>query len=156
MLPSNFRMEHLTYNIEIQCPREIVYEIMLDSVHFKEWTSLFADGSRYEGEWKEGARMEFLVQNENGKDDGMVSHIEEIIRYEKVVIKHLAMLKDGNEIPMEKNDSIYEIYNFSSINNITRLSVEIDSKPEWTDYFNDTYPIALQKLREICEKNCQG
>ena len=67
---------------------------MLAPATYERWAAAFAEGSRFEGSWAEGARIRFV-----GPDDGcgMVSMIEANRRPAFLSILHLGMLKDGVE-----------------------------------------------------------
>lgn len=75
----------------------------------------------------------------------------------KVYIKQKTngLLQAGNEITegpeVEKWVNGFENYSFESEDNSTDLTVEIDCLDEYLDYFNESYPNALEKLKEICE-----
>ena len=45
-----------------------------------------------------------------------------------------------------------EQYTFKEHDGSTDLIVEIETTPEWEAMFNDGWPNALAKLKEICER----
>ena len=53
---------------------------------------------------------------------------------------------------VEKWANGFENYTFDENNGITIVSVDIDTTEDFLDYMNQTYPKALDKLKEICEK----
>jgi uncharacterized protein YndB with AHSA1/START domain len=144
------------FGITIQSTVEKVYKIMLEDAGYREWTSVFNPTSRYEGSWQKGSRILFLGTNHDGKAGGMVSRIRENTPNEYVSIEHLGMVKDGIEIlpgpEVESWAGILENYTFTSDDGNTFLSVDLDSNPEFESYFSETWPKALAKLKEICER----
>ena len=126
-----------------------------DKKTYEYWTSAFNPTSTYEGSWEEGSKILFIGTDENGKKGGMVSQIEEHNPAKFVSIKHYGFLDGNTEITtgeqVEKWTGGHENYSFQENNGITTLIVEIDAIDEYLDYFNNTYPIALDKLKEISE-----
>ena len=141
------------YTTVIDAPRETVWDRMLAPATYERWTTAFAEGSRYEGSWDEGARIRFL-----GPEDGsgMVSMIEANRRPAFLSILHLGMLKDGVEDTTSEAVQAWvgahENYTFSENGSGTELKVELDVAPEFKDYMNETWPKALVRLKEICEE----
>lgn len=152
-------MEKLNFKITITAPVEHVYTTMLGIQNkntYKEWTAIFNPTSTYEGAWEKGSKILFLGVDENGNKGGMVSKIDQIIKNEFVSILHYGILKNGAEVTngeeVDKWTGGHENYTFTKLATGTELSVEIDAVDEFVSYFNETYPIALEKLKEICER----
>ncbi len=151
-------MQKLTFKIEINSSAQKVYEYMLglnDKKTYESWTASFSPSSTYEGDWNKGSKMHFVGVDENGKKGGMVSEIEENIPAKFVSIRHYGFLDGDTEITtgeqVEKWSGGHENYTFEEKDNITILTVEIDTIDEYLEYFNNTYPIALGKLKELIE-----
>lgn len=151
-------MIKLIFQKEINAPSQKVYETMLGLQNkrtYEQWTSVFNPTSTYEGSWDKGQKIHFVGVDENGKKGGMVSEIAEHQAAKFVSIKHLGFLDGDIEVTtgeqVEKWAGGQENYTFSEINGITRVTVEMDTIEEYLDYFNDTYPAALDKLKEISE-----
>ncbi len=152
-------MKKLQFKINIQAPALNVYETMLglkDKKNYEYWTAAFNPTSQYQGTWEEGSKMHFVGQDENGKLGGMVSIIEANQAGKFVSIKHIGFLDGEQEITtgeqVEKWDGGHENYHFQEENGSTLLTVEMDVIEEYLDYFNSTYPPALEKLKEIAER----
>lgn len=146
-------MKKVTYEVKIKCPKEKVFSMMLDEQHYREWTAVFAPGSRYEGKWEEGSHIKFLAEIKEGGTGGMTSLVERLIPNKLVRIKHLAMFDNEKQNNFEDSD-FYEIYHFTEDKKDTLVTVELDTEEEWAPYFDKTFPKALKKLKEICEQNC--
>ncbi|CAL65118.1 SRPBCC family protein [Christiangramia forsetii] len=145
-------MKKVHYEIEINCSKEEVFSIMLDKEHYREWTAEFNPTSHYEGSWEEGSKILFLGETEDGNKGGMYSLIEKLEPNKFISIKHLGMLEKGKETSFD-ND-LYENYYLENTSGSALLKVEIDTEDDWIEYFDNTWPKALQKLKEVCEKKC--
>jgi uncharacterized protein YndB with AHSA1/START domain len=151
-------MEKHTFTTIINAPREKVWHTMLDDVTYREWTKPFNEGSRYEGKWETGSEMRFVGVDESGKEmGGMYSKIKESRPFEFVSIEHLGMISESGEVDttsesVKKWAPAFENYTFNDTEHGTEVHVEIDVADEWKDMFNDMWPKALTKLKEIAEK----
>ena len=58
-------------------------------------------------------------------------------------------ITDGPDV--EKWANGLENYTFEENNGTTAITVDLDMVEEYVDYMNETYPKALDKLKEICE-----
>lgn len=146
----------LRFESHIHAPVEKVYQTMLDEGTYRQWTSEFNPGSRFEGSWKKGSKIRFLGEDANGNTGGMVARIKENRPNDFVSIEHLGMIDDGKEITKgEKVDDFVgalEEYTFVPENGSTTIQVRVDILPKWEPYFNTTWPKALNKLKDIVEQ----
>jgi len=149
------KFEILHFEININSPVEKVFEKMLRDETFRDWTSIFNPTSHYKGSWEKGSKIIFLGTATDGSQGGMVSRIRENIPSRFVSIEHLGIVKNGMEIKTGKEvdgwKGLLENYNFRSVKEGTKISVEIDSTREFKSYFLDTWPKALERLKSICE-----
>ena len=149
----------LHYEIIIKANPETVWNIMLGKDTYSKWTAIFKEGSYFEGDWSEGSAMRFLGPNEEGKIGGMLSRIIECIPNQSIKIEHYGMINDGvivtdaEEIKMWA--PAYETYYFSKTDAGTDLRIEMIMNESFDDYFNDTWPMALVNLRDLCEGKVQ-
>jgi hypothetical protein len=152
-------MEKLQFKVSINAPVTKVYDFMLgiDSKStYEQWTSLFNPTSTYEGSWGKGNKILFIGINEKGEKGGMVSKIAENILNHFVSIQHYGIIKSDKEITegpeVEKWANGFENYTFEENNGITTVTVDVDTSVDFLEYMNRTYPKALNKLKELCEK----
>jgi len=148
-----------TYSVQIKAPAAKVYATMLgidNKKTYEQWTAEFNPTSTFEGNWNKDSKMYFVGTGEDGKRGGMISMIAEHIPANFVSIKHIGMLMGDDEITsgpdVEKWAGGCENYTYKENNGLTHLSVDIDVIEEYEEYFDGTYPKALQKLKEIIEK----
>lgn len=144
------------FNISIKAKAKHVYDTMIFDCTYREWTSIFNPTSRFEGSWNKGSKILFLGTGEDGNIGGMVSRIKENIPESFISIEHLGILKNGIEIvsgpDVEEWAGLLENYSFSEKDGATLVEVDIDTNADFKSYFSETWPKALEKLKEICEE----
>jgi hypothetical protein len=152
-------MKRVQFIVKINAPANKVYDLMLGiskKLTYEQWTALFNNTSTYEGNWKKGSKMLFVGTDENGEKGGMVSEIMENIPSQFISIRHYGLVKANEEITegpeVEKWANGFENYTFEENNKTTTVTVDLDTTEDFLDYMNETYPKALEKLREICEE----
>lgn len=151
-------MKKLQFKKEINATSQKVYETMLGlkvKSTYEHWTAAFNPTSTYEGSWEKGSKIHFVGVDENGKKGGMVSEIEQHQPARFVSIRHYGFLDGDTEITtgeqVEKWAGGHEDYSFQENNGITTVTVDIDTVEDYADFFNNAYPKALDKLKEISE-----
>ena len=149
-------MEKMEFNIDINAPKEKVWNTLWGDDTYREWTSAFAEGSRVDTDWQQGSKVLFLDE----KNSGMVSTIVENKPNEFMSIKHLGIVKDGVEdidsAESKEWSGGLENYTLKSVEGKTHLDIEMSATgiPEdMINYFQNTWPKALDKLKEIAERN---
>lgn len=152
-------MKKLKFKKEIKASAQKVYETMLglkNKKTYEYWTATFNPTSTYEGSWDKGSKILFVGVDENGKKGGMVSEIEENKPASFVSIRHYGFLDGDTEVTtgeqVEKWAGGHENYSFDESRGITTVTVEIDTIDDYLNFFNKTYPGALDKLKEISEQ----
>lgn len=152
-------MRKLQFKKEIKASPQKVYETMLglqDKSTYEYWTAAFNPTSTYEGSWNKGNKIMFIGTDENGKKGGMVSEIEEHEPCKFVSIRHYGFLDGDTEITtgeqVEKWVGSHENYTYEEKDGITIVTVDLDAIDEYLEFFNNTYPKALDRLQEIAEK----
>ncbi|MES2994943.1 MAG: SRPBCC domain-containing protein [Patescibacteria group bacterium] len=145
-------MTNLHYSTQINAPREKVWDVMLDDATYREWTAAFMPGSHYQGDWSEGSKMLFLGPAAEGeKEGGMAAVVHENRPHEYISLKYHAEIRDGVEVPMEGEG--FENYTLEDKDGGTEVSIDLINLPdEYADMFNEAWPKALEKLKELAEK----
>ena len=135
-------MKKLQFKVSINAPLTRVYDLMLginNKSTYDQWTSVFNPTSTYEGNWDKGSKI--LAEN---------------IPNKFVSIQHYGLIKADEEITegpeVEKWANGFENYTFEENNGTTTVTVDLDTTEEFTGFMNETFPKALEKLKEICEK----
>lgn len=136
-----------------------VYDFMLglkSKSTYEQWTSVFNPTSTWEGSWDKGSKILFVGVDEKGEKGGMVSRIVENIPNRFVSVQHYGLVKGEKEITagpeVQKWANGFENYTFEESKDTTTVTVDLDATEDFLDYMNQTYPKALDKLKELCEK----
>ena len=106
-----------------------------------------------ETDWQKGSKVLFL----DGKGQGMVSTVAENIPNRYMSFKHLGEVKNGVEDTTSEKVAEWagatENYTLSEKDGKTEVVVDMDITDEFYDMFKDVFPKALNKLKELAEKN---
>lgn len=149
-------MKRLEFNISIDADLDRVFDTMIGKDSFKIWTSVFDPSSDFEGSWEKNDKVYFTCFNNEGKKAGIIGRVEENNPSSFISVKYIGVLYDGQEVydgPKTLGwTGVYENYRFSKENNLVKVTVEIDSNDEMEQFYRKNYSLALQKLKEICEK----
>jgi hypothetical protein len=94
--------------------------------------------------------------DEKGNKGGMVSEIADNIINKYISIRHYGLVQANKEITsgpeVEKWANGFENYTFQESSGISEIVVELVGLTEdLTEYMNDSWPKALDKLKELCE-----
>jgi len=150
-------MEKLQFKTRIKASADHVYRTMLGKETYKKWTAEFNPTSDFEGSWDKGAEILFIGTNKEGKKEGMVATIKENDPGRFISIQHLGIVDGDNKITegpqVEGWAGALENYSFAEENGETVLTVDVDANADYLTYFDETWPRALNKLRELAESN---
>lgn len=150
-------MKRLHFSTMINAPKEKVWHTMLDDETYRDWTNAFNPGSYYRGDWSQGSKMLFLGPNpENGSEGGIVSRIAENRLHEFISIEHVGLVRDGiedttSELVRQWAPS-FENYTFRERDNATEVSVDLDVPEDHAEMFEQMWPRALSRLKELGEQ----
>lgn len=145
-------IERLHFSIVVNASQEKVWKTMLDRKTYEKWTEVFMPGSHYIGNWSKGSKILFLASDERGKKSGMVSNIKENRPFEYISIEHLGEIEDGKEKETEWAGAL-ENYSFKEVNGKTEVLIDVDTDDKFKEMFQDLWPKALRKLKELAEQN---
>jgi len=144
-------MERIFFKIEIDALKERIWDILWNDTTYPVWTSVFSEGSRAETDWRKGSKVLFL----NAEGNGMISKIADHIPNEYMSIQHLGTYNNGVEDydseEVKKWGDAFENYKLSTKDGKSLLSVEMDTDDEYKGYFEEKWPLALGKVKELAE-----
>ena len=149
-------MKRLQFSIDINAPKEKVWNTMLNQDTYRVWADVFMPGSHYLGNWNTGSKILFVAPDTSGNVAGMVSRIKENRQYAYVSIEHLGFVQDGKEDTSSEAVKAWagalENYTFTESNGTTNVFVELDTAEEHAEMFGDIWPKALEELKKLAEK----
>lgn len=152
---STMVFKRLHFEISINAPAERVYDTMISQEGYMAWTSVFGKGSHYIGSWHKGEKIRFIGLDESGQIHGMISRIRENRQFSFISIEHIGVIKAGVEYMCGPESGQWagalENYTFKGKYGPTLLHIDIDVPPDAEPYFNETWPLALDKLKLHCE-----
>ncbi len=144
-------MQKVHFSITINAPREKVWRVMLEDATYRRWSSAFQEGSYAVTDWKEGSKALFLTPAGEGMFSRIVAHRPN----EFLSIQHLGTVKDGVETTDSEDAKDWagatENYTLRESHGTSTLNIEMDVTDACRKYFEETWPKALGKLKEIAE-----
>lgn len=141
-------MKKLRFENHIQAPAEKVWRTLWDDATYRQWTSGFSEGSYAVSDWQEGSEVQSLTPD----GSGMYSRIARLVPNEFMSFEHLGELKNGHKEDQQWAGAM-ENYSLSEENGATTLSVDLDvASEEFEKYFSELFPTAMQKVKELSEK----
>lgn len=140
-------MEKIEFKTSINATAEKVWNVLFGVKTYPQWTAVFAEGSQVETNWQKGSKALF----HDGTGNGMVALIRENIPNQYMSVKHIGEIKDGKEELHNWGESL-ENYTLDEKDGKTELLIDMDITEKWLDYFQKVWPKALDKVKEIAEK----
>jgi uncharacterized protein YndB with AHSA1/START domain len=146
----------MDFNIEINAPREKVWDVLLGENTYPIWTSAFSEGSNVKTDWQKGSKALFI----DASNRGMVSRIVDNVPNEYLSIEHLGMYDNGVEDYESEHVKMWagakENYTLSEVNGKTNLHIymemdESEKNKQMIDMFAKMWPKALDKVKELAE-----
>lgn len=154
---AEYRNDIKHFEIEINAEPAKVFSLMTDPVSFREWSSVFSANSHFKGSWSKGSGIRFIGSDKNGREGGMIGRIRENIPGKFISIEYFGFIRDGVETmcgpEVDDWQGALENYTFTPTAGRTLLSIDLDVIPEFSNLFEELWPEALLKLKEICEKD---
>ncbi|HEY3385164.1 MAG TPA: SRPBCC domain-containing protein [Saprospiraceae bacterium] len=153
-------MTNLVLCIDINAPREEVWNAITQDALYRRWTSAFHEGSYFKGGWNKGDSIHFIALNEAGIPEGMASEIAESKHPEYISVRHLGYVK-GDEVDTTSDAALewapsYENYRLEKIGeHATRFHLEMEIQENYYTMFENLWPKAMALLKDVCEEKNQ-
>lgn len=142
-------MNEMKFQIEINAPKQRVWDTLWQDETFRQWAGLIDPGTYMTGELKEGGEVQF-ISAENGY--GVTSLVEKLIPGEYLLFRHQADTQNSGEQQREKEwTGGKESYELVESSGVTTLIATFDVPPELEEYFKDNYPNALSCVKSLSE-----
>ena len=146
-----YGIRKLVYEVEINASAAKVWKMLWDKENYTRWAEPFSKGTYYTGELKAGQRVHFLIPS----GDGMYSDIAFCEENKLMMIKHIGFIKDLKELPPDAETQrwtgCFETYKLNGKDGKTHVRVEADAVVNDAAYMQKTFPVALNKLKELAE-----
>jgi hypothetical protein len=143
-------MNTLQFSIEINASQEKVWNTLWQDETFRDWASIIDPGTYLKGELKEGQEVQF-ISFENGY--GVTSLVEKIIPGQFLLLRHHADTQESGKQEREKEwTGGTEEYALMETGGKTTLSTTFDVPQNLENYFKDTYPKALERVKVLAER----
>ena len=143
-------MKQMQFVVKIQASKERVWDVLWADETFREWAGLIDPGTYMVGELKEGNGVQY-ISAENGY--GVTSLVVSVIPNEYLLLKHQA---DTQDVGAREREAEWtggeESYSLTEQDGTTTLTAAFDVPPDLEAYFNDAYPKALERVKELAEK----
>jgi uncharacterized protein YndB with AHSA1/START domain len=148
MSPTAKPLNKLHFSIDIAAPRDKVWRVLWDDASYRDWTSVFAEGSYAVSDWNEGSPIQFIDPSSR---DGMAGVIEKKRPGEFMSFRHEAEIKNGKVQPPAPWSGAHENYTLTTKDGRTTLTVDLDAQDEYRQMFEDKFPQALQRVKKLSE-----
>lgn len=147
-------MKTIKKSIDINAPKEKVWDIFLNDKFTRIWYAEFKEGSRAETDWKEGSKAVFT----DGSGNGILGKIIVNKPYEAITIEYEGFVMAGKEDYYSEGAKDIrggrETYLFSEKGSgVTHVSIECDMSEKYFESMSAAWEKALQKVKELCEAN---
>ena len=143
--------KRIQFTAKIKAPASVIWHHITDLESYQQWASAFAEGSYFQGSWKQGSKIKFLAPS----GDGMVSEIAESRANEFISIRHLGFIANGVEDTTSEAirawAPAYENYTLLPTTGGTTMVVDQEVAAEWEEYISQAWPKALEILKELSE-----
>lgn len=150
------KSEPLVFEKEMAAPPSVVYDVMIGEDSYRQWTKVFNETSHFIGNWQKGCEILFVGVDANGEQGGMVSFIKENMPSKFISIEHRGMLKGDDKIlegpEVEPWKGGLENYHFIPTTEGCKLRIEMDANDDFKSYFEETWPKALDVLKQLTEE----
>jgi uncharacterized protein YndB with AHSA1/START domain len=145
-------MKTLKFETVINASPEKVWQTLWNDTTYRHWTSEFTPGSYTVSQWKQGDKIHFLSPD----GGGMYSNIHTLEENKSMVFEHIGELKNFEEQPLteetKKWSGCTEKYTLTQQGDHTHLLVEVDALDDFAGYFEDMFPRAIDKLKQLAEE----
>jgi len=139
-------------SIDINAPKEKVWDVMLSDKFTRIWYGEFCEGSHAETDWKVGSKALFKDNSESG----LVGKVILNKPYEVISVEYkgivIAGIEDYKSESAKNVKGGLEKYRLTEKNGVTHLSIECDMSKEYFESMSAAWVRALQKIKEISEK----
>ncbi|RYD87784.1 MAG: SRPBCC domain-containing protein [Sphingobacteriales bacterium] len=145
-------MKKIENTIEINAPKEKVWQVLTDEKYYLQWYAAFGEGSTAITDWQEGSKVIFT----DGNGMGLIGKIAINRPNEELLIQMTGMLVEGAEdydSPEAKGlQQATEHYVLKDKDGITVLHTAADMDESFYDMMSAAWDAAKEKIKELAEQ----
>jgi hypothetical protein len=142
-------MKEMEFSIDIHATKERVWDTLWQDETFREWADIIDPGTHMVGDLKVGNEIQYI----SGNGYGVTSLVEKLNEGEYLLLRHSADTKEDGKLEREKQwTGGKESYSLKEKDGITTLTLASDVPLELEEYFKNTYPKVLEKIKVLAEK----
>lgn len=143
-------MQAMQFSIEINTPKERVWDTLWQDETFREWASIIDPQTYMVGDLKEGNKIQFISADSGY---GVTSLVEKLVVGEFLLLRHRADTQgEGTRERENEWTGGAESYTLAEKDGTTTLTAVFDVPPQLEEYFKVTYPKALERVKELAER----
>jgi uncharacterized protein YndB with AHSA1/START domain len=151
-IPSTvYHMTNLSFTVTIEAPASRVWDILWNDISYRHWTSAFQEGSYAVSDWKPGSRVHFISSD----GSGIYATIDQLEENALMSFKQIGEVKNFEEQPVGEKTSEWsgalETYRLTETGGITTLLATVDTLESFADYFDNSFPQALNIVKQLSE-----
>ena len=144
-------INRLEFSIDIKAEKVTIWKALWNESYYREWVSVFFEGSHaITDNWEEGSIVHFLAPDKSG----IYSRIEKHLLNKMIEFKHIGNVVEGKEQLIDEETKKWsgatEIYTLTEGKDTNTLKVEIDVMDEHLEFMTNTFPKALEKVKDNC------
>jgi len=144
-------MKSLEFKTVINAPANTVWFVLWDDYHYREWTSVFTEGSYAISNWQEGSEVQFLSPS----GAGMYSLIDKALPGESMHFKHIGEIRNFEKQALDEKTlewtGAMEKYDLEETNGVTTLTVTLEASDDTLEMFKGILPKALVIVKQLAE-----
>ena len=137
--------------IDVDAPRERVWDVLTGDASYRQWTAEFAEGSYAETDWQEGSHVRFL-----GPDGtGLVGRVVASRRPELLDVEYTGLVGGGGDDTESEQARLWsgtrETYRLAEAGGGTHLEISAPMDDAYYDDMVGAWDRALARVKELAE-----
>lgn len=142
-------MKELEYQIIIDKPKEVVWNILWDDESFRDWANNIDEGTYLLGDLIEGHEIQF-ISSVNGY--GVTSLVSKLVPNEFILFKHALDTQNTGAKTRDKQwTGGSESYSLIEKDRQTILIIKSEIPDDLVEIFNESMPKALSRIKTLSE-----
>ena len=148
----NTTQQTIKKTVEIQAPKEKVWDVLLNDIFTRIWYAEFSEGTHVNTDWKLGSKAVFI----DTSGSGIVGRVMANKSYEILSIEFEGVVTQGKEdydsLGAQQVKGAHETYILTETEGHIQLSIESDMSEDYVEMMSAAWDRALQKIKDLSEK----